>query len=113
MANDQVVVDLTTDEEITVTYWKVCNITYEVERSDNGKDGYLDVWIAKCYKDGNDYIEIPELGGINVKIEGGEFSQFEAYGIIPSSGATCFDFIRTVTQFLIDKGYIDGTLIVD
>lgn len=112
MASDQVVIELTTEEEITVEYWKVCNIRYEMERIDNGKDGFVDVYLAKCIKDGDDYVEL-DYDQQHFKIEGGEFSQFEAYDMIPSVDPTCFDFIRTVSQFLIDKGYVDGTVVID
>lgn len=94
------------------THARICNYHEEIKRIDQFKprDGWFIVYLALCFKnDEGAYIEIPEWEGLEFKIEG------EKYEILANVDTTTqpfsADVCQIIGQFLIDEGYIEGTLI--
>lgn len=94
-----------------VTHKKIVNWTVEAPRTDSriGKEGWIEIWIAPCYPDGEIFYEDPTMLGEKIKIEGLEFE--ELADTIMTRGSFMSRNILTLCNFLISKGYIDGTVV--
>ena len=91
----------------TLTHWKICSWKFEVPRDSLGKPGSIDIWLARCFLQDGEFIE-SEMPGLNVVIAGAEFEEF--IEISTTTQGLMDDSIQILGQFLIDKGYISGTL---
>jgi hypothetical protein len=92
-----------------ITHYKICNWTFEVPRPSLGKEGYLDLWLAKCYPDSGNYIE-PPVPGVNIKIEGADFEDLISRSTTVKDLIT--DSMQIISDFLVEKGYVDGVVIL-
>ena len=103
-------IQLATPETIPViTHLKICNWTFEVPRPIFEKDGYVDIWLAKCYLENDNYYEI-EIPGINIRIEGEYFDQLKN---LPTTIKPLMeDSTEILSQFLIDCGYFEGIVVL-
>jgi hypothetical protein len=95
----------------SITHLKICSVKIEVPRPEFGAEGYADIWIARCYKDGDLYIESPTMKGINIILRGEEF---EALTSLATTNKSLFvDFMETIEQFLIDRDYFTGNVVTE
>ena len=98
-----------------VTHKKVVNWTIEVPRTDNkmGKEGWARIWVAPCYSDGEIWYEDPKMLGEEFLID--KKNEFEDLMEVMMLATENFleGCLRVISQFLIDKDYIDGTVIID
>ena len=92
----------------TITHLKICNWTFEIPRALLGKDGFVDIWLAKCYLEDGIYYEV-EVPGINIKIEGEDFNELKE---LPTTIQPIMkDATAILSQFLVDKGYFSGIMV--
>jgi hypothetical protein len=101
---------LDTDETIPViTHYRICAYRIEVPRDD--KPGYMEVYLARCYIKEDAYYEDPRLtgGDLMIKVNFQEFLQFIN---TPTTGQGILkDSMDLIAQFLIDMGYVHGTVV--
>lgn len=108
---DKAVIELSVPESVPAqTHVKICSWIFEVARPAFGKDGFVDIWLAKCYEDeAGNFVE-PEVPGLNIKVEG---EDYDALIAIPTTVQDLItDSTQILSQFLIDHGYIDGVVII-
>lgn len=116
----QTVIQLTTTEQYplngslfpTITHCRVVEFKLETPRPINNKPGKINIWLAKGFLAGTPewFYEAPGLDGINIVIEEPELWLFGAINI--DSGNLMPEVLKTISQYLIDKEYIDGTIVV-
>ncbi len=99
--------DIETFHEIT--HYKICNWTFEVPRASLGKDGYLNIWLAKCYFENGVYVE-PEVPGVMINIVGDDFDDLVSRDTTVKDLIT--DSMQIISEFLVEKGYLNGTVIL-
>ena len=93
------------------THLRICKYEEEIYRPGqyHEKLGYFIIYTAKCFKQDEIYIEIPNWPGNEFRIEGAEYeelSNIETTGKLLTCDAT-----EIIGQFLIDKGYVEGKLV--
>ena len=103
-------IELATPESIPViTHLKICNWSFEVPRPALSKDGFVDIWLAKCYVHEGIYYEA-SIPGINIKLEG---EDFEVLKEIPTTTKPLMeDATEILSQFLIDRGFFTGNVVL-
>lgn len=115
----QTVIQLTTPEHYpinpdlfpTITHCRIVNVKIEMPRPIDDKAGKVTIWVAKGFLNGGDWFyEAPGLPGEEIVIDEPELWEFGSAIIV--NGNVMPEFLKTVSQFLIDKGYVNGTVIV-
>ena len=93
------------------THLKICKYEEEIHRPDQcrEKPGYFIVYTAKCFKQDGIYIEIPDWPGEEFRIEGREYDEIR--NIKTTTKSLVDDVTEIISQFLIDKGYVEGKLV--
>lgn len=93
----------------SITHYKICSWTIEVPRPSLEKEGYCDIWLAKCYLEDGIYYEL-ELPGLNIRIEGLDFEELSETATTVKDLLT--DSTEILSQFLVDHGYLEGVVIL-
>ncbi|MHA1368148.1 MAG: hypothetical protein ACTSRA_00345 [Promethearchaeota archaeon] len=103
------------NDSLTLTHVSICNITIEESRPWANKLGYFDIWLAYGYLRSDGHMVEPEYNGLNIIIsEKDELSEFnELYNKVTTLKSIMLDVKLIIGQFLIDKGYIVGNLIME
>ncbi len=118
MTPDEGLIELTepivVNDSLTLTHVTICNVTIEESRPWANKSGYFNIWLAYGYLREDGHMVEPEYEGLNVMItERDDPSQFnDLYNRTTTLKPMMLDVKLIVGQFLIDNGYISGTLVV-
>jgi hypothetical protein len=102
-----VVIQLNNPEPIqTTAYYKLCAWKLSVPRPDLGVKGWVECWLAKCYRDAEGkYVETEGLTGIYIKID--DDSLIEQLDSIQTTiKPLAVDSAEIISQFLIDNGLV-------
>lgn len=96
-----------------ITHERIVNMKFEIARPYDEKNGYAEIWIAKCYIVDNVLYEAPGLEGKRIYIDetDGEIFEF-ADSSIGSQDTAFIELCKTIWLYLIEKGYVDGTLVI-
>lgn len=108
-------IELTTpviENNLTLTHWKICNWKFEVPRLELNEDkqGYIVIYIAKCFVNIDGYLEEPMIKGEIITITETQFD--ELINVLTTVQGLMKDFMDVVSQFMIDNNIVDGTLVV-
>ncbi len=93
------------------THMRICKYEVELARSyqHHDKPGYFIVYAAKCFKEKDFYIEIPGWPGETFRIDNDAYEKLREKTV--SARPQDEDTAETITRFLIDGGYVEGTIV--
>ena len=98
-------VPIVEEEAPDTTHKRMCNIKFEEVREEMLKPGFIEIWFARCHKDGESYIETENLGGNFISLVDTDYLAIS--NILKAS-------IRDINQWLIDNNKIEsGTVLGD
>ena len=100
------------DEYPTLTHARIVNIKTEVDRDEDSKDGWIEIWLAYGYMDTGIFYEARGIDGINVLFDKQAYIDFyDDYTVHETH--TMQDFLYNLSQYCIDENKIDGTVVVN
>jgi len=119
MTPDIGLIELTTpivvNENLTLTHLNLCSFSHEHPRPWNNRYGHFEMWLAYGYLRADGHMVEPSYEGLHITItESQEKAHFDALSaVVTQALPLANDEKLTIGQFLIDNGYINGTLITE
>ncbi|HDL85550.1 MAG TPA: hypothetical protein ENH11_04365 [Candidatus Acetothermia bacterium] len=95
----------------TLTHYKVAAYRFEVARAELEKPGFVQIWLAKSYKDADGLWLEPFSEGVEILIDDPvKYDDFMAMTIAAGPLGTSVG--MAIHQWLVDNGYLDGTVVI-
>lgn len=97
-----------------LTHWRMCAFKAEAPRPHHLIAGYLDIWFAKCFIDGESAIEAPGIPG---PFDGGRYrveddTLVALQGRLTTGGLPSFyEMQMSIFLTLLEIGALDGTIV--
>jgi len=113
MGTGNVVVKLDQDEvPEVITHYKICAWKFEVPRPELGIPGYIQIWGVRSRKKNGIYAEALDVPTFEFLIQEQEFDEFIGRGTQKSPNFVTAT-LTAIWEFLIFKGYVNGSTVVE